>query len=268
MREASWDAAVLVGVAQVLGDTDRGLTGTEIESIFTRLEIPDPGPITKWKRLESGLAARQAHDKSPRRAITFITEAMKPVRYLNKPEEFTRRQDGLNEVLSFVGLRVNDKGEVARGALSTTLDEASKHAATLRAELRRRRTHPQVLAYCTVELLKRSHFHAALEATKGVFDRLRTMSGQSGDGAKLIDVVLAAGNSGTPMITINSGCSATDRDERTGFANLLKGLNSMYRNPTAHDPRALRPFPDDDLLELLTMLSMVHRRLDNATVNR
>ncbi|WP_267908388.1 hypothetical protein [Antrihabitans stalagmiti] len=42
MTEASWDAAVLVGVAQVLGDTDRGLTGPEIESMFTSLESPTP----------------------------------------------------------------------------------------------------------------------------------------------------------------------------------------------------------------------------------
>jgi uncharacterized protein (TIGR02391 family) len=161
--------------------------------------------------------------------LTFITEAMKPVRYLDKPEEFTRRQDGLNEVLSFVGLRVTDKGRVACGAVATTLDEASKNAATLRAELRRRRTHPEVLAYCTVELLKKSHFHAAFEAAKGVFDRLRTLSRHSGDGAKLVDAVLAPGSAGAPVIAINSGSSTTDRDEQTGFANLLKGLNSMYR---------------------------------------
>lgn len=262
-----WDGAVLFGVAQVLGHTDHGLKGSEIEAMLKHLVIPDPGPITKWKRLEQALKARQAHDQAPTRVITFITEAMKPVRYLDKPEIFTWRQDGLNEVLSFVGLRVNDKGQVAEGAVSATLDEASKNAATLRAELRRRRTHPEVLAYCTIELLKKNHFHAALEATKGVFDRLRTLTGHSGDGAKLVDAVLAHGSRGTPVIAINSGSSTTDRDEQTGFANLLKGLNSMYRNPTAHDPRALRPFPDDDLLELLTMLSMVHRRLDNATVN-
>lgn len=261
-----WDAAVVVGVAQVLGNTDTGLTGPEIAEMLKRLYIPDPGPGTKWKRLEAALAARQANDRSAQRTITFINDAMKPVRYVGKPEIFTLRQDGLNEVLSFVGLRVNDRGEVARGAVSTTLDEASKNAATLRAELRRRRTHPDVLTYCTVELLKKSNFHAALEATKGVFDRLRTMSGQTGDGAKLVDAVLALGATGIPKIAINSGRSTTDRDEQTGFAALLKGLNSMYRNPTAHDPRALRAFPDDDLLELLTMLSMVHRRLDTAIV--
>lgn len=256
---------MIVGVAQVLGDTDNGMTGPQIEATLRRLCIQDPGPITKWKRLDTALSVKQSQDGSARRVITFVAEAMKPVAYLQRPDLFTWRQDGLNEVLSFVGLRVTDKGQVARGAIASTLDEAGKQAASLRAELRRRRTHPEVLTYCTVELLKKSNFHASLEAVKGVFDRLRALSGHSGDGAKLVDAVLAPGG-GLPVIAINSSISITDRDEQAGFANLVKGLNSMYRNPTAHDPRLRRTVSDDELLELLTMLSMVHRRLDASKV--
>ncbi|MEU5416693.1 TIGR02391 family protein [Streptomyces clavifer] len=45
---------------------------------------------------------------------------------------------------------------------------------------------------------------------------------------------------------------------------LIKGLGSMYRNPAAHDPRLNRPVGDEELLEMLTTLSVVHRRLDAA----
>lgn len=38
----------------------------------------------------------------------------------------------------------------------------------------------------------------------------------------------------------------------------------MYRNPVAHDPRSLRAVTEDALLELVSTLSMVHRRLDAA----
>jgi hypothetical protein len=43
------------------------------------------------------------------------------------------------------------------------------------------------------------------------------MSGLSGDGATLIDVALALGKTGTPIIAINNLASQTDRDEQTGF---------------------------------------------------
>jgi hypothetical protein len=53
-------------------------------------------------------------------------------------------------------------------------------------------------------------------------------------------------------------------DEQTSFVNLIKGHSGMFRNPVAHDPRLNRTVIDEELLELLTTLSMVHRRLDNA----
>jgi uncharacterized protein (TIGR02391 family) len=70
----------------------------------------------------------------------------------------------------------------------------------VRAELRRRGTHPDVLRYCTDELLARDTFHAQLEATKSVFDKLRTRTGQSADGATLVDTTLGLGQSGVPML--------------------------------------------------------------------
>jgi hypothetical protein len=41
----------------------------------------------------------------------------------------------------------------------------------------------------------------------------------------------------------------------------------MFRNPTAHDPRITRPVSDDELLEVLTVASLLHRRLDTATIS-
>ncbi|WP_407642907.1 TIGR02391 family protein [Actinacidiphila yanglinensis] len=51
------------------------------------------------------------------------------------------------------------------------------------------------------------------------------------------------------------------------MANPVKGLFSMFRNPAAHVPRLHRTVTDEELLELLTTLSMVHRRLDSAQIN-
>lgn len=38
----------------------------------------------------------------------------------------------------------------------------------------------------------------------------------------------------------------------------------LYRNPMAHDPRLKRSITDDELLEVLNLVSMVHRRLDEV----
>lgn len=260
-----WSYPVLKAVADVLADTSDGLTGREIGDLLMRLGMPDPIPsATKRDRLAEAFVARQNKDQSSKRIITFIVTAMQPVRYRSQPELFTLRQDRLNEHLSFVGLRVNDEGKVARGAKAQTLDEATRIATSLRDELQRRKTHPEVLRYCSVEVLKKAHFHACLEATKSIFDRLRNLTGAAGDGAALVDATLALGKSGVPMLAINSLQTQTEKDEQTGLANLVKGLNGLYRNPTAHDPRLSRSISEEELLEVLTMVSMVHRRLEGA----
>jgi len=54
--------------------------------------------------------------------------------------------------------------------------------------------------------------------------------------------------------------------EQTGIAMLMKGLFSTFRNPTAHAPKVLWATSRSEALDMLTLTSMLHRRLDEATV--
>ncbi len=261
-----WPTHVVEGVAQVLGETSTGLTGSEIGRLLAQCGIDDPSSgSTKWRRLSDALLQRQHQDTSANHVVAFVYAAMEPVRYRDDAALFTTRLDALNEVFVYLGLRLNNKGKLQSGAKAETLPEAAKHANSLRAELARRQVHARVLQYCSREILEGNPFHAALEATKSVPDRFREMTGLLGDGASLIDAALGL-SQGNPRIAINSLRTVTEQDEHKGFANLCKGLLGMFRNPVAHDPRISRSITDAELLELLMIVSMVHRRLDAAVV--
>lgn len=263
-----FDAALIESIASVLGDTANGLTGSQIGQRLGEARVPDIDPDnTKWKRIYNALADQQNSDQAGNCVLAFIMAAMKPVRFINEPARFTYLQDGLNEVLVLGGLRLNDMAQVARlsAGPAATLTEAQQRAGTIRTELRRRGTHPYVIRYCTDELLAKNNFHALLEATKSIFDRIRVTMGAVVDGAELIDVTLT--NKSGPRLAINAGMTTTDRSEQSGFASLVKGLHGMYRNPVAHDPRLKRGIDGVELLEALTMISTVHRRLDAATTS-
>ena len=263
-QNSPWPPNVVEGVAQVLADTGEGLTGSEIGRLLHQLGIDDPAPgSTKWRRLNAALLDRQTRDHSANQVIAFIYTAMDPVRYRGNPSAFTSRQVAMNEVLVFLGLRLNDAGKLVTGATAQTLTEAAQHAKSLRVELNRRQAHSQVLRYCSQEILEGNPFHASLEAAKSVPDRLRDMTGMEGDGAALIDAVMGLSH---PRIAINTLQTKSEQDEHAGFANLCKGLLGMFRNPVAHDPRTSRSVSDAELLELLMIVSMVHRRLDAAVV--
>ena len=262
----TFSSNVLQGVADVLGATDGGLTGSEIAHVLAQVRVPDVSPsMTKRKRLFNALATRQNHDKVGNCMVAFICEAMDPVRYRDEPAAFARLQGELNEVLVHAGLRVDDAGRVARlkSGKATTLDQAAERAGTIRTELRRRDTHTELLQYCTVELLQKNNFHALLEASKSIPDRIRALTNLTLDGAELIKATLTRASG--PVLAINAGVTGSDRSEQSGFANFVTGLLSLYRNPTAHDPKLHHQVTDEELLEALTAMSMVHRRLDGAT---
>jgi uncharacterized protein (TIGR02391 family) len=46
--------------------------------------------------------------------------------------------------------------------------------------------------------------------------------------------------------------------------NLLKGLFGTFRNTTAHAPKITWDIEEQDALDILSMVSLVHRRLDKA----
>lgn len=260
-----WSSAVIETLSAVLASTDwPGLSGSEIGRLLHQSYIDDPVPAsTKKHRLAAALINRQASDRSSHRLITFVVQTMAPARYVADRARFEALQQGVNEVLSLVGLRINDEGRMARAQRARTLDEVAALAGRLQAEMSRRGVHAQVLAYCREELLRQSLFHAVFEATKGLSERLRQMSGSILDGAELVDACFTKGN---PRIRINAHVTKSETSEHSGFANLLRGIFGTFRNPVAHAPRTAWTVREDDALDLFSTLSYLHRRLDSAVV--
>ncbi|MCW8106921.1 TIGR02391 family protein, partial [Alteromonas ponticola] len=51
---------------------------------------------------------------------------------------------------------------------------------------------------------------------------------------------------------------------KKGFANFLKGVFGTFRNTTAHAPRVTWVIEEQDALDILSTVSLIHRRLDGA----
>lgn len=267
-----WTEDQLRAVCNKLAATQwPGLSNTEIGQLLDQAKIDDvhPNPPNKRERLFAALAVRQNRDQASNRLITFITYAAAPGRHLEEQARLEALRDNLNEALSLVGLKVTEQGQVARARQAKTLDEVARLTGRLQTELKRRGVHPQVIAYCEEELLRKSLFHAVFEATKGLSERLRQMAGSHLDGGELIDYCFGT-KTPPPIIRINGFQTESETSEHKGFANLLKGIAGTFRNPPAHTPRATLAWAisEPDALDLFSTLSLMHRRLDNATVVR
>jgi uncharacterized protein (TIGR02391 family) len=258
-----FDSAQLEAACKVLGDTSNGLKGDEIGHILAQLKLLDTDPtFTKWKRLFNALVNAQNTHKVGNHLVQFINLAMAPARYTTTPELFAWRRDGLNVALAFAGYAVNERGQVVHSTPETTLTGALARAGHLRSVLESRGTHSEVFKYCKAELLQENYFHAVLEAVKGLAERIRQMSGLGSDGAELVNQVFSTKS---PVIAINTLQSETELSEQKGIANLLVGLFGAIRNPTAHAPKVLWAMPEQDAIDIFSMVSFLHRKLDGAT---
>lgn len=260
--EQTFSQSELEAIAAALADTSEGLTGSEIGHLLSSLKFADPTPaMTKWKRLYNAFVQRQNHSRNRRAILEFVRQALKPERYVRNADRFEVLRRNVNCALAFSGLAVDAAGKVCSCAQAQTLSEASKRAQDLRDGLTTRGVHPDVLRFCRAELVGDNYFHAVLEATKSVADKLRSRSGLIDDGANLVDKTLAGD---TPMLAINPLSTESQRSEQRGFANLVKGTFGMFRNTTAHEARILWAINRADAEDLLSLVSLIHRRLDSA----
>ena len=71
-------------------------------------------------------------------------------------------------------------------------------------------------------------------------------------------------SAGMPFLALNSLQTDTERDEQKGLMNLIKGMFGAFRNVTALAPKTSWTVTEQDALDLLTIASLIHRRLDTA----
>ena len=184
---------------------------------------------------------------------------MDPVQFTNDPAKFNRWRDRLNVILAFSGLSVGNDGRVRWVKPSSTLEEAIERANRLQQLLENRGVHPDVLTHCKAEWLKENYFHAVFEATKSIASKIRAITGLTGDGASLIQTALGGQS---PILAINHLKTDSDKSEQSGFLNLLIGIFGTVRNPLAHNPKIDWAMNEQDALDILTLISLVHRKID------
>ncbi len=247
------------------GDTSSGLTGSEIGRFLQQVGVSDTEPtMTKWKRLHNALMIRQSKDGHGDRVLAFIRIALDPARYSGDSGLFRYRCDGVNVPLAFHGLEFRDDGRFHRTQRATTLSEAEARAGRLRDALQQRGVHADVIRFCRAEYVQNDCFHAVLEASKSVAQKIRDKTGLTADGATLVDQALGGDQ---PLVRINPLTTEVERGEQRGFVNLAKGLFGTFRNPTAHAPRIEWPLNEQDALDLFALASYAHRRIDLATIS-
>lgn len=80
--------------------------------------------------------------------------------------------------------------------------------------------------------------------------------------------ITALGQSGIPFLAFNSLTTDTEKSEQSGLMNLFVGMFGTFRNVTAHGPKVSWNMTELDALDLMTLVSLLHRRLDASVATQ
>jgi uncharacterized protein (TIGR02391 family) len=246
-------------ISRVLGEAN---SGSEITKLLSMVGINDNNTqLTKWRRIDNSLNYVQDRTKNSNHLYELVRVAMDPVRFTKEPEKFNTVKEELNSILLMVGLEINNNGRIVETKRAESLSQALERTNRLRKKLYERNIHQEILRFCIPEYLQKNYFHAVLEATKSVLERLRNLTGIKEDGIKL---VLQVFDEKKPKIAFNSYETDSEKNELMGFRSIIIGLVKMVRNPTAHEAKIKWSIDEKEALDIFSMLSFIHRKLDES----
>ena len=258
------DLGSLESICKILGDTNNGISGTEISKYLAETSIKDPQlNSTKWKRLYDALSTKQSEDRCSNNILAFIKYVLRPSRHIHRKEWFKNIRTELNYVLSFEGFELTESGDIRETDKVKTFSEAEERAQNLRKTLLDRKIHSDILTFCKAELLVDNYFHAVFEATKSIAEKIRIKTNLTADGSELVDQAFSYKGK-IPYLALNNLTTESHESEQKGFMNLLKGVFGTFRNTTAHAPKITWEVNEQDALDSLSMISLIHRKLDKA----
>lgn len=124
-----------------------------------------------------------------------------------------------------------------------------------------RRFHSEVARHSQRLFVQGNYFHAVFEGAKAYNKLVREKAQSIKDGESLMLEVWSCEKG---VLKITRCETETDQNVQDGIKFLSAGLMRAIRNPTAHEPAVDWPISQDDCLDILSFLSFLFRKLDDA----
>lgn len=129
------------------------------------------------------------------------------------------------------------------------------------SEFLSRSFHHEIVKHSKKLFVQGHYFHAVFEACKVYNKLVQSKAKSSKDGQSLM---LEVWGPEKGVLKITPCQTETDSNIQNGVKFLSAGLMQAIRNPTAHEPALDWPIERKDCLDLLSFLSFLFRKLDDA----
>ena len=148
-----FNVAVLELLSDILGDTEKGLTGTDIHRFLLQAGIEDVSEkdqfLAKRKRLFNAFANFQNTQKCSNNILKFIQLVLTPSRFIGKSNSYEELRSKVNQQLAFEGYKILENGKFSLVQVASTISDVELKVENLKLELTERNAHIQIFKYCT-----------------------------------------------------------------------------------------------------------------------
>ena len=275
MIKKNLDKQQLKAVCDVLAETNLGYTKTELTRLLeqSKIEIVSDGRLSNALGYMIGLNKRDwlynclvmeiDNNHSFALVYTFLEKALNPVAFTDEGsrDKYNFMLEGTNKVLMLAGLEITKEGKLTEVVQAKTLDEVDRRVNSLQKQLYNRSIHMEVRKYCIKDYLQKDYYDTVFEATKGLAERVRQITGLTTDGGMLFQTAFSKNN---PYLFFNSMQTDSEKSEFTGLKELMEAIFHLVRNPAAHTPKINWKIDESKALDILTLISFAHKYLDEC----
>ena len=259
-----FDAQSIETISRIIGSI---MTGSTITKMLEQLNIEDnSNQSTKWRRLDFVMRETQTTYGCGNKVLEIIKYVFHPTSsWFSDNNEYKSSINEINKCISFYGYEVQEDGNIHLIKSSKTRTQANERYDLLKSKLIERNIHPQILEFCTQDIVNEDYFSIIFEASKSVYDRIRKMTGINLDGNRLIYTCF---DLKYPIIVFNSLKTDTEKNLYSGLKNILLSIAQIGRNPKAHTPKIYSYDSLDNCLDILNLISFSHKMLDQCSINQ
>lgn len=269
------DQQTIKAICDIVAHPSQGLTKSQLTTLSgqCRIWVVDDGSsrsqlgytigLNKREWLYNCLVTEINKSHSFCKIISFLQAALNPALYTSNDsrQKYRYLVEETNKVLLFAGLSIDQSGQLVEVSQAQTLTEVDQRVNHLKKALYDRAIHSEVQKYCVEDYLRADYYDAVFEATKGLAERVRQISGLTTDGGTLFQTAFSKND---PYIFFNAMKTDSERSEYTGLKELLEAIFHLVRNPAAHTPKVNWKTDETKALDILTLISFAHKYLDEC----
>lgn len=189
------DQQQLKSLCGIVAHTSEGLTKSELTTLLGQCGIcaVDDGSsrnqlgytigLNKRDWLYNCLVTEINKSQSFSKVFSFLQAVLNPAAYTSADSRQKYRYlfEETNKVLLFAGLSIDQSGRLVAVSQAETLSEVDQRVNQLKKALYDRAIHSEVQKYCVEDYLRADYYDAVFEASKGLAERVRQISGLTTD---------------------------------------------------------------------------------------